>query len=328
MNILNYKYYSKIGNKYNVVKSVQGKSTYFGRYDTEEEARERVAFLKKHNWDTAYTKQGYIESKEYPDIHKHIQKGYFISKKTKNKTYYEGIYKTRNEAKKRIQQLKRKNKMINCTSPIKIKVIPESLIIEKYGVSQKYQVFRKKDDGKIKKYAVFNTLEEAKDYVSYMYSRNWNVNQEINTPDTVSNTDLSKFQKKCGILIQPEKKTHPYGVYDTWKEATRILNFLLSTGLQGKIIEFHSSENKNIRLPREVRYCNKIGSKYIIGKRLYKQHYIFGKYTNKKETRKQLEVLDTYNCDTKRSIYNQRIMRIDQEVDFIRPEKEYLDCKI
>lgn len=115
------KHYIKTNSGYYVKKSIKNKLYNFGRYDTEEEARERVAFLKKHNWDTAYTKQGYIESKEYPDIHKHIQKGYFISKKTKNKTYYEGIYKTRNEAKKRIQQLKRKNKMINCTSPIKTK---------------------------------------------------------------------------------------------------------------------------------------------------------------------------------------------------------------
>ena len=334
VNILNYKHYSKIQGKYNIVKYVNGKTTYFGRYDTEEEAQARVEFLKKHNWDTTYT-QPYQEIPEYPNVHKHIRKGYFISKKTKNKTYYEGIYKTRNEAKKRIQQLKRRSKMINCTSPVKTKIKPESIIIE-YGVSQKYQVFRKKD-GKIKKYAVFNTLEEAKDYVLYMYSHNWNINQEITTCTTnnntiptsnISNTDLLRLQKKCGILIQQEKKTHPYGVYDTWKEATRIIDFLSTMGLQGKIIEFHSREDKNLRLPREVRYCNKVGSKYIISKRLYKQHYIYGAYTSKRETRKQIEILGTYNWDTKQSIEKRRIMKIDQQVDFIKPEKQYLNCRL
>ena len=257
-----------------------------------------------------------------------FEKDFLYQKKTKNKTYYEGIYETRNEAKKRIQQLKRKNKMINNTSPLKTKVIPESMLIEKYGVSQKYQVFRKKDNGKIKKYAVFDTLEEAKDYVSYMYSRNWHVKQEINTTLTNNDTDLDIFQKKCGILIQQEKKTHPYGVYDTWKEATRIVNFLSTLGLQGKIIEFHSSENKNLRLPREVRYCNKVGSKYILSKRLYKQHYIYGAYPSKRETRKQIEILNTYSWDTKQSIEKRRIMKIDQQVDFIKPEKQYLNCRL
>lgn len=332
VNTLNYKYYSKIQGKYNVIKSVDGKITYFGRYDTEKEARERVAFLKKHNWDTAYTKQPYHEIQKY-DVHKHIRKGYFISKKTKNKTYYEGIYATRNEAKKRIQQLKRRSKMINSTTPIKTKVIPESIIIEKYGISEKYQVFRRENDGKIKKYAVFNNLEEAKKYVSYMYSQNWNINQEINTNTTskntnISNANLPRSQRKCIILIQQENKTHQYGVYDTWKEATRMVNFLSTIGIHGKIIEFYQVEGKNIRLPREVRYCTRIGSRYFITKRLYKQHYIFGRYDSKKETRKQLEILDTYNWDTKRSIQNQRIMQIDQLVDFVRPEKEDLNCRI
>lgn len=42
VNTSNFKYYSKIFGKYNVVKSTDGKMKYFGRYDTEQEAQKRI----------------------------------------------------------------------------------------------------------------------------------------------------------------------------------------------------------------------------------------------------------------------------------------------
>ena len=83
VNISNFKYYSKIFGKYNVVKSTDGKMKYFGRYDTEEEAQARVEFLKKHNWDPKYAQKTYNRIKEDPDIHENIRKGFFVSKKNK-----------------------------------------------------------------------------------------------------------------------------------------------------------------------------------------------------------------------------------------------------
>lgn len=49
------KYYYKVYNdKYQVCKKINNRMYYFGVYDTEEEAKNMVAFLKQHDWDLKY----------------------------------------------------------------------------------------------------------------------------------------------------------------------------------------------------------------------------------------------------------------------------------
>lgn len=45
------KYYTKSNQSYRVQKNIDGKTKSFGHYDTEEEAKKVVAYLKMINWD-------------------------------------------------------------------------------------------------------------------------------------------------------------------------------------------------------------------------------------------------------------------------------------
>ena len=49
------KYYSRRPNgSFQIRKQVDGEIFYFGRYDTEQEAKDMVDFLKRHDWDLRY----------------------------------------------------------------------------------------------------------------------------------------------------------------------------------------------------------------------------------------------------------------------------------
>ena len=47
-------YYTSPNGKYVVYKRINGRNYDFGRYDTEQEAKDMVDFLKRHDWDLRY----------------------------------------------------------------------------------------------------------------------------------------------------------------------------------------------------------------------------------------------------------------------------------
>ena len=92
------KYYHKVYNdKYQVCKKINNRMYYFGIYDTEEEAKNMVAFLKQHNWDLHYA---HIHNPETKYINKHHEI-YQICRFNKDtgKTEYYGSFHTLEEAK-------------------------------------------------------------------------------------------------------------------------------------------------------------------------------------------------------------------------------------
>ena len=88
-------YYIKHNGKYDVKKRLNGKTVHFGRYDTEEEAKERVEFLKKHNWD-----EQYIQKRIYPTtyIYKTLSNNYTVTKYLNGKKETFGTFKDLQDA--------------------------------------------------------------------------------------------------------------------------------------------------------------------------------------------------------------------------------------
>ena len=158
------KYYSRRPNgSFQIQKQIDGERFYFGTYKTEEEAQERVEFLKEHNWDT----QNYL---------RHVFKYYYatpngkyvVYKMINGRNYDFGRYDTEKEAMDMVDFLKQHDwdlKYAHIRNP-------EMKYIVK--VRGKYQIHRiNNDTGKIEHYGTFNTLEEAQAERDLYVRCNW-----------------------------------------------------------------------------------------------------------------------------------------------------------
>lgn len=92
-------YIRKNKHTYSIHKYIEGKTVYFGTFDTLEEARKHRDFLINHHWDTKYVRWAprkynlprYVYYNPYAD-------NYYIAKKVGDTQFRFGTYKTRDEA--------------------------------------------------------------------------------------------------------------------------------------------------------------------------------------------------------------------------------------
>lgn len=90
------KYYHKVNDKYQVCKNINNRMYYFGIYDTEEEAKNMVAFLKHHNWDLRYAHIHNPETKHIVKSHGKYHIKHF--NKDTGKLEHYGTFSTLEEA--------------------------------------------------------------------------------------------------------------------------------------------------------------------------------------------------------------------------------------
>lgn len=92
--------YDEHAKKWRIYKTVDGKYTNFGYYDTEEEAQAMVKYLKENNWDRSLLDIGNFKYyKKYGDK-------YQIKKRLDGKMEYFGTYDTEEQAKEAVELLK------------------------------------------------------------------------------------------------------------------------------------------------------------------------------------------------------------------------------
>jgi hypothetical protein len=113
-----YYIYNKEDGTYTVQKNIKGKNIYFGRYETEDEAKMIVEELKKVNWNKNRLSQNIlnkmIPDKPEPKYYTYNKKdGVYIVQKTINgKNVNFGRYKTESGAKNKVKELKANNWII------------------------------------------------------------------------------------------------------------------------------------------------------------------------------------------------------------------------
>ena len=92
------KYIYKLNNKYHVRKSINGKTEYFGRYDTFEEARKIRDKLMAFNWNKSCIQDLLDEKDKVKNYYKHIRKNHRYYAVSGPKDKYMGQAKTIEEA--------------------------------------------------------------------------------------------------------------------------------------------------------------------------------------------------------------------------------------
>lgn len=147
---------------YTIQKQINNKIYYFGTYQTEEETKKTVEFLRKQNWNPKYAKK----QKKRNYIYKR-NRNYTIYKKGK----YYGTYKTREEAEKAVEFFKEHD-----WNPDYVKYKNDkSKYIGKYiskNVCGNY-VISKWIDGKQYIFGTFHNLEDAEKERNLLIKYDW-----------------------------------------------------------------------------------------------------------------------------------------------------------
>lgn len=157
--------YRKHLDVYEIVKNVNGKNEYFGRYHTLEEARKWRDYFIEHDWDVNLRLLGTPNKNIYKKNSKFI-----IIKKFKGKDYHFGSFNTLEEAEKRVKEIRLygwektiiDNKRLLETTVSNIIQLPNG----------KFEIIHN-IKGKRHTFGVFNTYEEAEYEVKLLRQCNW-----------------------------------------------------------------------------------------------------------------------------------------------------------
>ena len=156
------KYYTKDGDKYTIIKCINRHRYNFGTYPTEDEAQERVEFLKQHNWNTLYS----IQPRQPKYYHKCKGK-YSITKTINNTNYSYGTYQSEEAAKKQVEFLKQHQ-----WNPKYSKTIVTPKYYHKY--KNKWKITRK-INGITYIFGSYNDEQDAIKQVEFLEQTGWNL---------------------------------------------------------------------------------------------------------------------------------------------------------
>lgn len=161
------KYYRRNPNgTFTVVKRLDNKNYSFGTFHTEKEAKDRVEFLKKMDWDLKYR----VKRNNCNHIY-YNGTCYFIQK---NQEYY-GSYSTRAEAKNAVKFFKEHDWDRSYVKYKRDMTNPISKYITR-GYDSKYRII-KSIDGKVETFGTFRTLNEAEEERDRCVKYDWDIDR-------------------------------------------------------------------------------------------------------------------------------------------------------
>lgn len=157
------KYYSRKSNgTFVILKRIGDEKLYFGSYSTEEEAQERVEFLKRENWDVKYAPKN--KKRDYIYFN---GSSYYVKK---NNKYY-GSYNTRGEAKEAVGFFEAHNWDRKYVEYKKYGTHSINRYITRNKCGNYF--IQKYIDGKTQSFGTYKSLEEAKQERDLCIKCNW-----------------------------------------------------------------------------------------------------------------------------------------------------------
>ena len=155
--------------KYKIYKTKKNKKYCFGTFHTEQEAKERVAFLKKHKWNIKYTRNPPTPGKYPKNIRYNPKYGkYYIQKQIKYQYYYKGLFNTLEEAINERNRLSQLNWDTSLMKKSKKRIETKHYIKTNSG----YYV-KKSIKNKLYNFGRYDTEEEARERVAFLEKNNW-----------------------------------------------------------------------------------------------------------------------------------------------------------
>ena len=180
------KYIYKRKNGYAIQKVINKKVYSFGLYDTLEEAQYYRDYFIEHDWPMTkrleFSKRKNKNKKEPKNIYKAYGGVYEIRKEINHKKYSFGTYPTLEEA------IKARDYFVKNGWKIYERLIfsTPQYIVKRNG---KYEI-RKVINGKLEHFGVFNSLEDAKDEVTFLKKCGWDYDNMESIDDTVNDKPM------------------------------------------------------------------------------------------------------------------------------------------
>ena len=182
---------------YEIVKRVNNKLEYFGRYYTLEEAIKWRDYFIQHNWDINLRLIGTVNKNIYFKLGK-----YRIIKKINGKEYYFGSFDTLKEAEKRLKEIRlngwektiQDNERLQQTTTKNIVQLPNG----------NYHI-KKMINGKTFYFGVFSNYEDAVDEVKLLRKCNWDYDTLESINESHNGIVFVDNDKKLGTPF--ERKT-------------------------------------------------------------------------------------------------------------------------
>ena len=277
--------YDKAWKKYVVARSLKGKHRYYGAYDTEKEAKDRVEYLKKHNWDISLSIQRNT-GKHYSKAHGR----YVINKRINGKQTYFGEYATEKEAQEMVKLLEKNNW--------------DKSIIKKYNPSNYTKLknswrVSKHINGKIKYFGQYPTEETAQQVVAVLKENNWDYNslpQELKDMKITKNKPSYYIHTNGRYYIRKNENGKPvyHGCYTDLETVEKVIAGLEKCNwnpdkLPDDLKKLYSKK------PKKYYVYDKNICKYIVKKTINKKVYCYGSYETEDEARLIVELLKENN---------------------------------
>ena len=191
--------YRKNLNVYEIVKNINGKNEYFGRYHTLTEAIKWRDYFIEHDWPVELRLIGTINKNIYFRLGK-----YRIIKSINGHDYYFGSFDTLEEAEERVKQIRlkgwenviRDNERLVETTVTNIIQIPNG----------KYEIVKHLNNTR-ETFGVFDTYEEAEQEVKLLRRCNWDYDALCESLDETDNGErFVDNTKKLGLAYKKEKQ--------------------------------------------------------------------------------------------------------------------------
>lgn len=190
---------------YEIIKRINNKNEYFGRYHTLEDAKKWRDYFIEHDWNLNLRLIGTLNKNIY-----FKQGKYRIFKNLNGKDYYFGSFNTFEEAEQRVSEIRLKgweNVILN--NERLIKTTTSNIVQLKNG---KYEII-KNINGIKHTFGVFNTYEEAEDEVKLLRKCNWCLDALCESIDETINNE-SKWLDGVHGYGKTFFDVHPNGVND------------------------------------------------------------------------------------------------------------------
>ena len=186
-------------NVYEIIKNINGKNEYFGRYHSLEEAKQWRDYFIEHDWDINLRLMGTGNKNIYFKLGK-----YRIIKRIKGKDIHFGSFETLKEAEKRVKEIRKKGwEQTILDNERLLETTVSNIITLSNG---KFEIV-KMINGVKQTFGVFDNYEDAQQEVRMLRKCNWDydaicegIDETLNGTSFVSNEKRLKsaYSKKSG----------------------------------------------------------------------------------------------------------------------------------
>ena len=181
-------------NVYEIIKRINGRNEYFGRYHDLSEAKKWRDYFIEQDWDINQRLLGTINKNIYFKLGK-----YRIIKHINGKDYMFGSFNTLEEAEKRLHEIRLKGWMNVINDNERLLETTVSNIIQ--IPNGKFEIV-KNIDGVKYTFGVFNTLEEAEVEVKLLRKSNWDYDALCESHDETNNGETEWLNGKLSTRNQ------------------------------------------------------------------------------------------------------------------------------